>query len=554
MQLPGPVADLRRQFRWEDALAHLDWNAHERLNLAHEACDRWSTQRGKVAIVWVGTEGQSQAFTYYELRQLSNRLANVLRRLGVTQGDRVAAVMPRIPEAYVTPLAVWKAGGVYVPIYSGFGPDAVRYRFAKADVKVVVTEARYRDLVAQALHADIPVLTVGSHRGVGIVRGDYSYWHEIEAASPSFTTVETRAHDPCTIIFTSGTTGLPKGCVIPHGSLVGLIPFVQHVMALRPDDLVWATADPSWVFGLLSTGVAPMALGFPRLVYEGDFDPTCWWRIAESYDVTHVAAAPTAFRLLAAAGDRPLRERRLVMRRATSAGEPLNPEPIRWLQEHVGIEVFDAYGLTEVGFVVGNFPGLHPLQPGSMGFPIPGYDVMLVDANHRPVHAGEPGIIAVKGHPWFMSCGYWGMEEEWRARWDGDWFSTGDTAYQDEQGYLWFVGRHDDVIVSGGINVGPFEVESVLVTHPAVAEVAVVAKPDAGRGSIVKAYVVLADRNAPSQDLVENLQGLVRERVGRHAWPREIEFVPELPKTVSGKILRAELRRRAAIEGTTTSA
>jgi acetyl-CoA synthetase len=412
-------------------------------------------------------------------------------------------------------------------------------------------EERFRELLASGLHADVPVITVAGERGAGFRRGDLSFWAEVEAADPAFETVETAATEASTIMFTSGTTGPPKGCIIPHGALVGLIPFVQHVLALRPDDLMWATADPGWSFGLFTTGAVPMALGFPRLMYEGDFDARTWWRICRRYHVTHLTAAPTAFRSLAAAGLKAGAGLTGSVARATSAGEPLNPEPLRWLSTHAGFEVHDAYGLTEVGMVIANPRGVnHHLRPGSMGLPIPGYDVILRTEAGKEARVGEVGRIAVRRHPWFLSSGYWGMESEWAGRWEDDWFLTEDTATRDEAGYFWFVGRQDDVIVSAGMNVGPFEIESVLISHGSVAEAAVVGKPDARRGRIVKAYVVLRSDERATPALTETLQALVRERVGKHAWPREIEFVPGLPRTESGKIQRGVLRLRADAETT----
>jgi acetyl-CoA synthetase len=464
----------------------------------------------------------------------------------VRRGDRVAALMPRVPETFATALAVWKLGAVYVPLFAGFGPEALRHRLAASGTSAVVTEARYREQIARGLHADVPVLVVAGERGRGLHPGDWSFWAEVDRADPACSTAETRADEPCTLMFTSGTTGPPKGCVIPHGVLVGLIPFVDHVLALGADDLLWASADPGWAFGLFTTGFVPMAFGFPRLVYEGDFDARAWWEVAEAHQVTHLTAAPTVYRSLVSAGETALGRRRLAIRRATSAGEPLNPEPIRWLAEHAGFETYDSYGLTEVGMVTGNPRSVrHRLKPGSMGFALPGYEVALHDDKGRDVPVGTAGTIVVRRHPWFMSNGYWAMDAAWAARWRDDWFVTGDAAWADEDGYLWFVGREDDVIVTSGMNVGPFEVESALVAHPSIAEAAAVGVPDPRRGQAIRAYVVLRAGQHGSAELATSLQALVREQLGRHAAPRDIEFVAALPRTESGKIQRALLRRAA---------
>jgi acetyl-CoA synthetase len=539
-------AEIRGAFRWDDAVRRLDWDPAQRLNYAHEACDRWAADRGRVALVWAGAHGELRTLTYFELARLSSRLASALRRLGIGRGERVAALMPRVPEAFVTSLAVWRLGAVLVPLFTGFGADALRHRLAASGARAIVTEARYRDAVARGLHADVPIIVVAGEQGRGIHRGDLSFWAEVDAGDPSLAAVETRAEEPCTLMFTSGTTGLPKGCIIPHASLVGLVPFVEHVLDLGVGDLLWATADPGWAFGLFTTGAVPMALGFPRLVYEGDFSPRAWWELAERCHVTHLTGAPTAFRSLVAAGTDVLAGRRLAVTRATSAGEPLNPEPIRWLREHAGFEVYDSYGLTEVGMVVGNPRTVpHRLKPGAMGFPLPGWDVRLVDEGGNDVKDGETGTLIVRRHPWFLSTGYWDMDAEWARRWMDDWFVTGDVACRDEEGYLSFVGRQDDVIVSAGMNIGPFEVESALVSHASVAEAAVVAVPDGRRGQAVRAYVALRGGLTGTPELAAALQMLVRERIGRHAAPREVEFVASLPRTESGKIQRALLRREA---------
>lgn len=544
------VAQLHARFRWDDVLERLDWDGRTRLNIAQEACVRWAVERARIAMIIESEDGRVDSLTYYELNLLSNRFANVLRGLGVRRGEAVAAVLPKVSEAFIAALAVWKLGATYVPIYTGFGPEAVRYRLERSSSVAVVTTAGYRNLVDEALPQDLPVVTVGAARGRGVRRGDLSFWEEVDRADPAHDIVETAPGDTAALVFTSGTTGLPKGCLIPHAGLVGLVPFVEHVMALDRSDLMWATADPSWVFGLMSTGVVPMALGYLRFIYEGGFDARRWWELMERHQITHVTGAPTAYRSLAGVGVRALAGRRLALRAATSAGEPLNPEPIRWFAEHAGIDIYDAYGLTEVGFAIGNLRSVgHPLRAGSAGFAIPGSDVTLLDDDGEPVGMGEAGTIAIRGHQWFLGSGYLDMDEEWKARWRGEWFVTGDTALRDEDGYFWFVGRHDDVIITSGFNVGPFEVESALVSHAAVAEAAVVGKADERRGHIVKAFVVLTGETPASETLVAELQDLVRKEVGRHAYPREIEFVDDLPRTISGKIRRAELRARGTGSG-----
>jgi acetyl-CoA synthetase len=539
------VERVRAGFRWDDVLARLDWGGRERLNIAHEACGRWATERGRVAMVIESAQGEVTTLTYHDLDRLVNRCAHVLVRLGVQRGDRVAALLPRTTEAFVTALAVWKTGAVYVPVFAGFGPDAVRYRLENSEPVVLVTDGAHRGVVPDDLSLDLSVVTVTGARGEGLVQGDLSFWAELQREPAAFETVETVPTEAAAIVYTSGTTGPPKGCVIPHAGLVSLVPFVEHVMALAPDDLMWATADPSWVFGLLSTGMVPMALGYPRLVYEGDFDPARWWELAERHQVTHMTGAPTAYRMLAASRERDLAGRDLALRCATSAGEPLNPEPMNWFAHRLGVPLVDSYGLSEVGFALGNLRSAgHPVRPGAVGFPVPGFEVRLLAGDGTEAAVGEAGTIAIRGHEWFLGSGYWRRDQDWAGRWEDGWFVTGDAAYRDEEGYFWFVGRSDDVIVTSGYNVGPFEVESALVLHPAVVETAVIGVPDARRGSAVKAFVILGGDAAATDTLRGELRALVAEKVGRHAVPRQVEFVDELPRTISGKLQRAELRRR----------
>ena len=465
---------------------------------------------------------------------------------GLKPGDRVAAVLTRQIEAWICALAAWRSGLVYVPLFVGFGGNALASRIATSHARTVVTDYRWRAAVGDAqnlLGHDIEVITVAGARGVGIRRGDRSFWAEMDRSDANGPMVGTGRETPATLMFTSGTTSEPKACIIPHSGFVGLLPFIRHVFAIDQHDLLFATSDPGWAYGLYTTGCVPMSMGIPRLIYTGDFDPKLWLNIMEDEQVSFAAGAPTAFRKLLATARRAGFPSSL--RAASTAGEPLDPETSHGWQELSGTPIRDGYGLTEVGMVLGDLADpLVPTEPGYLAAPVPGFDVELVDENGRPTSADQ-GRIAIRRPPFQLSLGYENAPEAWKQRWHDGWFVTDDIAERNDKGNWRFAGRADDVIVTSGYNVGPVEVESILLENPAVAEAAVVAAPDPDRGSVIRAIVVRAE-GAPAPDvLVPQLQDAVRQRLGRHAYPRIVEFLDSLPRTETGKLRRAELRTRA---------
>jgi acetyl-CoA synthetase len=517
------------------------------LNTAMESCGRWASDRGRLALIVCHPDGRADRWTYYELDRAAARAARVFSRAGLRRGDRLAAILTRQAEAFIAALAAWRSGLVYVPLFCGFGPDALAQRLRAADASAVVVDHRWRGVLSAAcdqIERDLTMVTVAGAQGRGVQHGDWSFWAEMDSAAPDSPYVDTTADDPATLMFTSGTTSAPKGCVIPHGGLVSLLPFVQHCMDLSPSDLLFSTSDPGWSYGLYTTGCAPMALGRPRVIYTGDFDAAAWLRVIEDQDVTFVAGAPTAYRLLArAAGRHGLSPS---VRGATSAGEPLNLDTVEaWRQLGAG-EVLDGYGLTEVGMVLANLSN-PPTEvvPGALASVVPGFEVDLVDEDGRVVPEGEIGQIAVHRPRFQLSIGYDNAPREWEERWVDNRFMTGDLARRDERGYWWYVGRADDIIVTAGYNVGPVEVETVLLEHPHVVEAAIVAASDPDRGSVVRA-VVVAGPGAPRLDeLTSQLQDAVRERVGRHAYPRVVDYVEALPRTETGKVRHAQLRAQS---------
>lgn len=541
---------LRESFSWDEVWDDFDWDAPERFNVAHETVCR-HVGSGP-AIYWEGAGDEREVLTYADLDERSARVANALESLGVEAGEPVATLIPRVPELYSTFLGIWRRGAVYVPLFTAFGPNAISVRAADAGVKTVVTTTEYREKIAAVEdEVGIETVVVVDRGGDGVDDADLAYRELVADQPPTYETAETSADDLCTLEYTSGTTGPPKGCELTHRVLAALYPYLRCSMALDDDETVWGAADPGWMYGLLTAGIAPVSVGVPNVVYEGEFDPEHWYAVMERYEVTSLATSPTAYRGLMAAGD--VHESHdLVLRKGNSAGEPLNPEVMRWFDEGLDVTVYDHYGVTECGMVAGNHHACEmPVKPGSMGRPLPGFDVRVVD----PETGAETGtdrvgeLAVARGEATYFR-GYWNAPEKTAASWvesdDRECFLTGDAAERDEDDYLWFVGRADDVIISSGYRIGPFEVESTLLEHEAVAEAAVVGVPDETHGELVKAYVVPTGGTAldDPDETAASVREFVRTRLAKHAYPREIAFIDELPKTSSGKIRRVELRER----------
>jgi len=541
-------------FSWDQIFATCDWPIGEKYNLAHEVCDRWADDPAtadRIALRYETADGQRGAYTYRELQDLANRCANVLAALGVARGDRVAGLLSKHPAVLPTVLGTWKLGAVYVPIFTAFAPPAIAFRLRHSGACAVVTDTtslpKLRE--AQTLGEGVPEL-----RHTLVVADEnasfddaHNFWAALHAASPSFTTVETDQDELATIQYTSGSTGEPKGAMLRHGGLVTLLPCLRYGLDLRIEDVFWGMADPGWSYGLFLCALGPLALGASSLLIAAPFTPASCWEVLERFGVTNLATAPTAYRALAAAGVDLARQHPGVhLRVATSAGEPLNPEVYEWFRRELGIVIHDGYGQTETSMIVANYPAMRwPIEPGSMGRPLPGFEVAVIDEQGSEVPTGAVGQIAVRRTDVVMRAfRYWQAPEKTAAGFLGEWWLTGDLARCDAAGYFWFEGRADDVINTSGYRIGPFEIESALLTHPAVAESAVVGVPDPQRGVAIKAFVVLKPGHEGSDALVEALQQIVRDHVGKHAFPRAVAFVTSLPKTESGKIQRYLLRER----------
>jgi acetyl-CoA synthetase len=540
-------ATVYESFDWESVLESYDWDAPDELNMAHEACDRHAGS-GDVGFAWVSESGDLTEYTFADLRDRSNRVANALTELGVGRGDRVTTLLPKIPETIVTVLGIWKTGAVHVPLFTAFEEAALEYRIEDCRPELLVHGADYGATVDSLdAAADVGTVAVGANE-----TGDdvHSFEALLADQSAAFDVVRTSIDDPSTMQYTSGTTGRPKGVVMTHRVLATLYPHTKYALDVTEDDLVWGAADPSWSYGLFTAGVAPMALGATRLLHAGEFDAERWIGILDEHDVTVLGAVPSAYRGIMAAGEKVLDGRSFEsLRVLSSAGEPLNPEVYDWFEDRLGLPIHDTYGLTEAGMVVNNYAGLGlETRAGSMGKPAPGFEVDLLDPGTRePVGTGEIGEIVVRPREWALMDEYWGMPERTEGTFFEGWLLTDDLARRDGDGYFWYEGRSDDVIISSGYRIGPFEVENSLMEHPMVAEAAVIGVPDDQRGQIVKAYVVPVEPPEDPEGTLDELQSHVKQRLARHAYPREIEFIDELPTTATGKVQRYRLEER---EGT----
>lgn len=512
------------------------------LNACVECCDRHAIP-GRVALFWEGKDGDSASYTFTQLKELSGRFASFLHGLGVRPGDVVSGMLPRTPELLIAVLGTWRLGAVYQPLFTAFGPKAIEHRVKLAGSKVVVTDGANRGKLDEVPDAFARV-TVGGPKGQGIRHGDYSFWAELERHSPDFEPVLRSGEDPFLLMFTSGTTGLAKPLAVPLKAIVAFVGYMRDAVGLREEDSFWNLADPGWAYGLYYGVTGALAMGHPITFYEGAFTVESTCRIVRKYGITNLAGSPTAYRLLIAAGEavsKPLRGR---LRAVSSAGEPLTPEVIRWFASELGVTIHDHYGQTELGMVLANHHELeHPVHLGAAGFSIPGHRVVVLDEQGNELPAGRPGVLALdrRRSPLMWFAGYQGMETK---AFVGDYYLSGDTVELNADGSISFVGRADDLITTSGYRVGPFDVESALIEHPAVIEAAVIGKPDPERTELVKAFVVLCSSFRPGAELAEELQQYVRKRLSAHSYPREVEFVDELPKTPSGKIQRFLLRNQ----------
>ena len=553
----GDYAEGKRTFSWEVARAELDGlPGSGGINIAHEAVDRHAagSRRAKVAIRWLGKDGNGQNITYGDLHRLTNRFANVLDRLAIQPGDRVYALAGRIPELYVAALGTLKHRCIFCPLFSAFGPEPIRARLQIGRARVLVTTAELYQRKVASLRDSLPdlehVLIVGDEVSLPTHPGLHDLRWLLDQASDKYTIAPTVSEDPALLHFTSGTTGTPKGAIHVHDAVVAHHITGKLALDLHENDIFWCTADPGWVTGTSYGIIAPLTNGVTSIIDEADFDARRWYGILQHEKVTVWYTAPTAIRTLMRAGGEMAREYDLSnLRFLASVGEPLNPEAVVWGQKTFGLPYHDNWWQTETGgIMIANYASMD-VRPGSMGRPLPGIEAAIVHI--RPdgsvVEITDPdvqGELALRpGWP-SMFRGYWNEPERYQKCFAGGYYLTGDLARRDADGYYWFVGRKDDVIKTSGHLIGPFEVESVLMEHPAVAEAGVIGKPDPTALEIIKAFVVLKPGKIGDAVLVRDLLGFGRKRLGAAVAPKEIAVVESLPKTRSGKILRRLLKAR----------
>lgn len=547
----------RTAFSWERARQELSGlPGNSGINIAYEAVDRHAQgpRRKHVAIRWISKSNKVEDFTYAHLQDATNQFANVLKQLGVGKGDRVYVLAGRVPELYVTALGTLKNRSVFCPLFSAFGPEPIKARLNIGGAKVLVTtEALYQKKIA-AIRSTIPslqhILIIGSGNTITSIPGTQDYHHLLSTAGTTFTIEQTQPEDPALLHFTSGTTGTPKGAVHVHSAVIAHYVTGKMALDLHTDDIFWCTADPGWVTGTSYGIIAPLTCGVTCVIDEADFDAERWYRILQEHRVTVWYTAPTAIRMLMKAGIDLVRKYSFPqLRFLASVGEPLNPEAVVWGQQAFGIPFHDNWWQTETGgIMIANYASMD-VRPGSMGKPIPGVEAAIVqqaaDGSVTEITQHETvGELALRpGWPSIFRA-YWNEPERYKKCFAGGFYLTGDLAKRDVDGYYWFVGRKDDVIKTSGHLIGPFEVESVLMEHPSVAEAGVIGKPDPVALEIIKAFVALKPGFETSDALRRELLGFARTRLGAVVAPKEIDFVPTLPKNRAGKIMRRLLKAR----------
>lgn len=536
-----------KTFRWDDSRKELTFFSKKRFNAAYNAIDRHAEgkRKNKIALYFEAEDGAKQKFTFLELSLLSNKLANLLRKKGMAKGDRVFIFLPRVPELYISFLGILKIGAIAGTLFSAFQEQALLDRLLNSGAKIVITNTLLGERVEKIKHK-LPHL-----QEIIYVDGE-NYQKQMKETSDTTHIAQMHDDDAAFMLYTSGTTGKPKGVVHRHLAILQEHMSAKWVLDLRDDDVYWCTADPGWVTGIAYEILGSWSNGASMVVFEGRFDPGRWYKIIEDYKVTVWYTAPTAVRLLMAAGTALVKKYDLSsLRHLASVGEPLNPEAIYWGLKAFGLPFHDNWWQTELGAIcIANFPSLD-IKPGSMGKPIPGVTAEIIDDNGNPLPVNKEGNLALKPNFPSLMMKIWRRPTKYKSYFLNKWYISGDHAYKDKDGYFWFIGRADDVIKTSGERVGPFEVESALVSHPGVVEAGVIGKPDPVRGEIIKAFVVLKKsqkskiKNQKDKDkLADELSMYVKSHLAGHAYPREIEFIDKLPKTRSGKIMRRVLKAK----------
>jgi acetyl-CoA synthetase len=531
------------EFDYEKVYKQWKWNIQKTYNIGVDVVDKHaaSKNRNKVALYWENAAGNTVRYTFGDLKNLSNKFGNVLKNLGLQKGDRFLIRLPNIPAFQIAFLGGVKIGAVPIPSSVMFREHEIEYRLNDSSAKAVITTPKF----VKEVHAVKKNCKTLEHIIVvgDVAEGELSFDALMKDASVHLEIEPTKNTDIAFFCYTSGTTGNPKGAVHLHQWVPGNDPSVLFWQNALETDIVAHTGDLNWIYPLGNGFLYTWRWGISTLVYDGKFDPVHWFELLEKYRVTNLASVPTAYRMFLTVKDAEKTYNLSSLRHCISAGEPLNPGVIKEWKRRFGLDAYDGIGMTEIMVYVSNMRDMK-IKLGSCGRPQPGHLCALVNDEGKPVPLGETGVLAVKKSDPGLFREYWNKPEKTAESFKGDWFLSGDVLYQDEEGYYWFSGRNDDLIKASGYRISPFEVESAVISHPDVLESAVVASPDPMRGTIIKAYVVLRDKSKASEQLIKEIQEHTKTVAAPYKYPREIEFVTELPKTQSGKIKRKELRER----------
>ena len=530
---------------YEDVVEKFRWDIPEYYNIAVDICDRHAVDRSRRALVYEDDEtGAVTEYTFHQLKRLSNRLGNALRGLGLERGDRIGIVLPQRPETALTHLAAYKLGAITVPLAALFGTDALEYRLRDSGARMVVVDGANVDKI-ESIRDALPELEQTIVVGGDGPTGTQDFDEMVSAGADELSPARTRSDDPALLIYTSGTTGPPKGALHAHRVLLGHIPGVEfpHNFAPQPGDCFWTPADWAWAGGLLDVLLPAWHHGLPVVAHHSRrFDPEKAFAMLAQHGIRNAFMPPTALKMMREV-QHPRERHDFSLRSVACGGEALGEEILEWGKETLGAIINEFYGQTEVNLVVGNCHEVMEIRPGSMGRPMPGHDVAILQEDGSAAPTGEIGEVAVKRPDPVMFLGYWNDPEATKEKFVGDWALTGDLVRQDENGYIWFTGRKDDLIISSAYRIGPVEVEDTVLKHPSVSMVAVIGAPHIIRGTVVKAFIKLKPGFKPSDELAASIQDLVRTRLAAHEYPREIEFVDSLPMTTTGKMMRGELRK-----------
>jgi acetyl-CoA synthetase/medium-chain acyl-CoA synthetase len=531
------------EFDYQKEKEQWKWNIPESYNIGYDCVDKHAEgkNKDKNALIWENEQGDTEQYTFVQMKELSNKFGNILKSLGIKKGDRFLIRLPDIPAFQISFIGGVKIGAVPIPSSVMFRSKEIEYRVNDSESKAVITTSKYVKEV-HGIQKSCPslknIIVVGDAK-----ESEISYEAEMKNASPSLTLEKTKKTDIAFFCYTSGTTGDPKGAVHMHQWVPGNDPSVLFWQNTNENDIIGHTGNLSWIFPLGNGFLYPWRWGITTMVYDGKFTPEKWFELIQKYKITNLASVPTCYRMFVTIKDAQKTYDLSSLRHCISAGEPLNPEVMNIWKKRFGMNIFDGIGMTEVMVYLSNMKNM-PIKPGSCGRPQPGKICDIIDEDGEIMPVGEPGMLAVNRDDPGLFREYWRKPEKTKKSFKGDWFLTGDVLYKDEDGYFWFSGRGDDLIMASGYRISPFEVESAIISHPEVLEAAVVASPDEIRGVIVKSFIILHDMTKASEDLKKDIQEHTKRVAAPYKYPREIEFVEELPKTQSGKIKRKILREQ----------